>query len=511
MTDDDSQDDRTAAHRDSDERARGGRLVRISAFARRELVSTIRQPRLILTLVLGPFLILFVFGLGYSQEFPTLTTVVVGPDDSPLTQQIDDYVTEAEVTGIDYIGTTTDEDQAIADLKAGEIDLVVILPDIQELDASEQREIEVHQRKPDPVTTAQIEVAAQTAVAEINDQIVAQAVSTIQDEASGLTEQLDQARSQVDDLRETVSDDDLETIQRNAGPLADRLEQLASQLGQAGPLLEPLGVSGSGQLAEDMRSGAEALRLLAQTDAVGELDRADETLARADEAVAMLQETDPEVLAEPFTVQVYRQTPVAITLDRYYAPGLLALMLQHVAITFVALGMVRERRQGTSELLRVTPVGTTERLIGTSTAHLLLGGAVATVLTGLIVLAFQVPAPVNWGAFAGLVSLALLASLGYGFLVASAAKSDSQAVQFSMLLLITAVFFSGMFLPLDRIQVPVIWVSWLLPTTHAFQGLQELMLLGLPVSSSVWLWLGGMSLVLLGLARLLVPWRDRSG
>lgn len=486
------------------------RLVRISAFTRRELVSTLRQPRLILTLVLGPFLILFVFGLGYSEDFPTLTTVVVGEQGSDLTQQIDQYVTDAEVTGIDYVGTSTDADAAIADLKAGETDLVVILPDIDRVDVAEQLEIEVHQRSPDPVTTAQIEVAAQTAVAEINDQVVAEAVSRIQDEAEGLVDEIDDARTQLQTFRESVSDDELETIRTNAGPLADRLDGLASQIGRASPLLRPLGLAPAEDLEADMRTGAEALRALSRTDAITQLDRAGDTLDRADEAVGMLQQTDPEVLAEPFTVQVYRQTPVAITLDRFYAPGLLALMLQHVAITFVALGMVRERRQGTSELLRVTPVGTTERLVGTSSAHLLLGGAVATILTGLIVLAFQVPAPIDWPSFAGIVVLSLLASLGYGFLVAAAAKSDSQAVQFSMLLLLAAVFFSGLFLPLDRIRVPVIWVSWALPTTHAFQGLQELMLLGLPVSRSVWYWLGGMAVLLLGLARVLVPWRDRS-
>ncbi len=38
-------------------------IVRVFAFVRAELVGTLRQPRLLLMLVLGPFLVLLVFGI----------------------------------------------------------------------------------------------------------------------------------------------------------------------------------------------------------------------------------------------------------------------------------------------------------------------------------------------------------------------------------------------------------------------------------------------------------------
>jgi len=40
-------------------------LIRIGAFARKEMTEILRQPRLLLTLILGPFLILLLFGIGY--------------------------------------------------------------------------------------------------------------------------------------------------------------------------------------------------------------------------------------------------------------------------------------------------------------------------------------------------------------------------------------------------------------------------------------------------------------
>ena len=40
-------------------------LIRTSSFLRKEVFEVLRQPRLLLTLIVGPFLILLIFGLGF--------------------------------------------------------------------------------------------------------------------------------------------------------------------------------------------------------------------------------------------------------------------------------------------------------------------------------------------------------------------------------------------------------------------------------------------------------------
>jgi ABC-2 type transport system permease protein len=86
-------------------------------------------------------------------------------------------------------------------------------------------------------------------------------------------------------------------------------------------------------------------------------------------------------------------------------------------------------------------------------------------------------------------------------------QTHSQAVQLSMLFLLTAIFFSGLFMPLDRIEMPIELVSWLLPATYAFEGAQDLMLLGEP--TRLWLYAGllGITVVTFGAARVLLPRR----
>ena len=72
--------------------------------------------RLLLVLVVGPFLILFLFGLGYERTLPELATVVVG-EGGTLTDRVDTFIRSEEPAGIDYRGTTRNEQAA---LEAGE-------------------------------------------------------------------------------------------------------------------------------------------------------------------------------------------------------------------------------------------------------------------------------------------------------------------------------------------------------------------------------------------------------
>jgi ABC-2 type transport system permease protein len=256
-----------------------------------------------------------------------------------------------------------------------------------------------------------------------------------------------------------------------------------------------------------LRRGAEQLDALTRIDAIGELDDAAVTLAEVDEVVTFVRGIDPAVAVRPFDAEMFSATPVAVTLDRFYAPGLIALMLQHLGITFAALSLVREREAGTLDMLRIAPVTTGERLAGKSLAFLLLGSLTAVGLTALSVLAFDVPLPVDWLGYTLLIALTLLASLGIGYLVASVSNTDSQAVQYCMLLLLTAIFFTGLFMPLERIGMPVEIVSWLLPATYGFLGLQHLMLLLQPAPPELYLGLLAIAVVTFVLARFLLPRR----
>lgn len=86
----------------------------------------------------------------------------------------------------------------------------------------------------------------------------------------------------------------------------------------------------------------------------------------------------------------------------------------------------------------------------------------------------------------------IFASLTIGFTISLVSESDSQAVQYSMIVLLASVFFSGLIIRLESLLEPVRAVSWALPATYGIQMLQTIMLRG---QSPEPLLLGGLGLI----------------
>ena len=68
-------------------------FIRVFAFVRKEIINVLRQPRLVFSLILGPFLILLLFGIGYREEARSLRTLFVVPEGSPMLPVVEDFAT----------------------------------------------------------------------------------------------------------------------------------------------------------------------------------------------------------------------------------------------------------------------------------------------------------------------------------------------------------------------------------------------------------------------------------
>ena len=75
-------------------------------------------------------------------------------------------------------------------------------------------------------------------------------------------------------------------------------------------------------------------------------------------------------------------------------------MLQHVSVTFAAPSIVRERRLGTVELFRVSPLSAFEALAGKYASNFLFGAVLAAALTALLIYGLGVPMLGHWGDYA---------------------------------------------------------------------------------------------------------------
>ncbi len=196
------------------------------------------------------------------------------------------------------------------------------------------------------------------------------------------------------------------------------------------------------------------------------------------ESVNQVTTVDPAVLVRPFTVDTQSVIDVDIDPTDYFTPAALALLLQHLALTFAALSLVRDRSTGLFELLRIGPLSSTQILLGKCIAYLCVGSVVAAALTSAAVFWLGVPFSGDVAWFAAMAVGVLLASLSLGMVLSAISQTESQAVQFAMLTLLAALFFSGFVLGLDNLTYPVKLISWTLPVTYGIRSFQTVMLLG---------------------------------
>ena len=199
----------------------------------------------------------------------------------------------------------------------------------------------------------------------------------------------------------------------------------------------------------------------AQTDTIGALNQ---------------PQIPTSFLVSPFTSQTVDLAAVKPSYVAFYTPGVIALLLQHLAITLGALSLVRERRTGSVELFRVAPVSSLEILVGKALAYALVLLATGAVLAVLAWRLLGVPYLGPLDSLATTAVLLIFASLGIGFAISALSGTELQAAQLTMLTLLASVFFSGFFVPLNRFVGPALAISYLLPATHGVVALQELML-----------------------------------
>src|SRR5512142_3097852 len=94
-------------------------IIRASSFLRKEIFEILRQPRLVATLVVGPFLILFIFGIGYRANSPSLRTLFVTQPNSTITEQ--DIQQNLKTLGkvLIFAGVTSNQNEALDRLRQG--------------------------------------------------------------------------------------------------------------------------------------------------------------------------------------------------------------------------------------------------------------------------------------------------------------------------------------------------------------------------------------------------------
>jgi ABC-2 type transport system permease protein len=475
-------------------------LFRVRAYFRKEVSEIRRQPLLILSLIVGPLLVLIIFGASYQNSNPRVRTAIVLPPGG-IPGLSEEQI--RNIVGLNFELQTITEDRAAmeAELAAGRLDLIQVLPAniFAALQGGENPQIAFVSNAINPLTEGWIQYLAYAEVNEINKAILRTTTQQAQAQAADARLRIVDAQGQITELEGTLSQAQEARYQEDIRAVIELLEVLEKEL----PPQEVLAAQG-GELAE-LRTTIARLKanLLKIEQALldGTLDQyvAELRLAREDlgllgNNLQLFVNTSPDRLIAPVT-QTYRNIKGgAYSAVIFYAPGVLALLVQHTAITLGALALVRERLMGAFEVFRVAPVSMTQLLIGKYLGYTLFIAFSSAILIVAMVL-LGVPLLGAWWQFVLLVLLLTVASLGVGFLISTLSGSDSQAIQLAMISLLMSIFFSGFFIALEAFATPALAVSYSIPMTHGVAGFQNLMLRGLAPDPLTWIALAIIAIV----------------
>jgi len=201
----------------------------------------------------------------------------------------------------------------------------------------------------------------------------------------------------------------------------------------------------------------------------------------------------------PLDVRVRPWYNPALRSEVYIVPGLIGVLLSLTLLLVTSIAIARERERGTFEQLVVTPISKTDIMLG----KLLPFVAVAYLqMTSVLILGkilFHVP-------IRGSVTLLYLLSLGFivanlgvGLLVSTLVKTQLQAMQLSVFLLMPNILLSGFMFPRDAMPLVARWLAYALPLTYYLTILRGILLKGIGIQ---YLW--HETLILLGFAGLLI-------
>jgi ABC-2 type transport system permease protein len=468
-------------------------LVRVFAFPAKEFFEIWRQPRLVLLLILGPFAILGLFGFGFQNEYPPLRTMFVVPRDSALRDEIVRYATGPDPRLL-FAGLTESEFAARQQLRSGHLDMVVVTPESAYRDMREGEQVVfiIYHNAIDPAEVNYIQAFSQLYVDEINRDILREMTRQGQERTANAEEELSAARRETQALRAALQADDEEAVQEHSEQLDEHVSALglamsaiASWFGNAEDTTND--ESGERSMVEmeeqfaAIRGNTEEIRRSDTDDQERRLQALEDTEQRLTELEVLLFEfrrVDPHVLVSPIRSETQTIAPIAVDFTAFYAPGVIALLLQHLCVTLAALSIVTEKELGTVELFRVSPLAAIEILVGKYLSYILIAGLLAALLGTMVVYLLGVPILGSWVHYVIVLFGLIFTSLGFGFLISLASESVSQAVQYAMIMLLLTVFFSGFFQSLDWLRPQVRVISLALPATYGIRLLQDIMLRG---------------------------------
>lgn len=152
--------------------------------------------------------------------------------------------------------------------------------------------------------------------------------------------------------------------------------------------------------------------------------------------------------------------------QNFTIPGLVGLIMQNITVLLTAFALVRERERGTIEQLIVTPIKSSELILGKLLPYVIIGFLDFVFSLALGLMWFNVPIKGSLGLLLFLGAGFVICALAIGILISTVSKTQLQAMQLSVLIILPSVLLSGFVFPREAMPKFIQYLGYALPLTY---------------------------------------------
>ena len=156
-------------------------------------------------------------------------------------------------------------------------------------------------------------------------------------------------------------------------------------------------------------------------------------------------------------------------------------VLTLLGVILSAVVFVREKENGTWDIMLLMPVDSKLIILAKSLSQILITLFGTIICVGLILFnIFDVPINGNFGAFLILTLVYLFSVSGIGLFIASVAQDLLQVAQLSVIIMMPMIFLSGAWTPIYSMHPAIQYLSYLSPLRYYIEGSISIFFRGIP-------------------------------
>lgn len=186
-----------------------------------------------------------------------------------------------------------------------------------------------------------------------------------------------------------------------------------------------------------------------------------------------------------------------------FVPGVMALILSLISVLMTSVSIVREKENGTMEILLVSPFNPLLVILSKAVPYLVLSFVNLTIILLLSVSLLDMPIRGSIVLLYAESLLLIITALSLGLLISNVTNSQQVAMIASLLgMLLPTLLFSGFMFPIENMPWPLQYFSNIVPAKWYFIIIKDIMIKGLGFTA-VWketLILAGMTFFFLSLS-----------